>query len=73
MREVKKHNHTGLWLEALSTKFEQNGKPWSTQADFDRMLHDFQVPHPLKDALYFSNMESQRDCRITRLRYSQEG
>ena len=43
MREVYKNGHDRLWIEALEAKYEQKGKAWSTNDDFDRILIGYQV------------------------------
>ena len=43
MREVRKNNYEDLWIQALQAKFENQGEPWTTAADFDSILNNFQV------------------------------
>ncbi|KAK1833847.1 hypothetical protein QBC39DRAFT_278440 [Podospora conica] len=43
MREVTQNDyHIALWTSAVAAKFEGAGAPWTTRADFDRVLAGFE-------------------------------
>lgn len=70
MREVGKHQHEALWVDALEAKYEGKGDAWSTKEDFERILKDFQVIRLRKFAASVS--DSYRACQMYQLWYSQE-
>jgi hypothetical protein len=70
MREVGKHQHESLWIEALEAKFENKGDAWSTKQDFDRILEDFQVT--LLQKLTANVPNNDRDYPMCQPWYSRE-